>query len=107
MTSERPDDDESLDEFFPRDEIDAVFGYGHPNPERVGCPPEDVLIQLARRRLPIDHHGYQHLDQCSPCYRHVAFLRDRRRLAAWRLAAALALAIVAGATMMCCTLLPM
>ena len=56
MTSERPDD-ESLDEFSPRDEIDAVFGYGHPNPERVGCPPEDVLALLARRKLPIEHPG--------------------------------------------------
>lgn len=78
MTNERPDD-ESQDEFSPRDEIDAVFGYGHPNPERVGCPPQEVLARLARRTLPIDHPGYGHVAECSPCYRWVRLLRKHRR----------------------------
>lgn len=97
MTSERPDDDDSLDEFSPRDEIDAVFGYGHPNPERVGCPSSEVLALLARRKLPVEHAGYEHLSQCSPCYRRVSTLnRLRRRKWATVLTVLLALLIVAG-----------
>jgi len=78
MTTELPDD-ESLTDFSPRDEIDAVLGYGHPNPERVGCPPPETLDLLARRELPIGHSGYEHLAQCSPCYRRVRLLKANSR----------------------------
>ena len=90
MTTELPDD-ESLSEFSPRDEIDAVLGYGHPNPEREGCPPAQTLALLARRKLPIGHLGYEHLARCSPCYRHVQLLKaDSRRRRARATAAILA-----------------
>lgn len=60
MTSERPDDD-SLDEFSARGELDAVFGYGHLNPERAGCPSQEALALLARRRLPVHNPGCDHV----------------------------------------------
>ena len=49
-----------LTEFSPRDEIDAVLGYGHPNPERVGCPPPETLDLLARalQGLTLDEARY-------------------------------------------------
>jgi hypothetical protein len=83
-----------------RDEIDEVFGRANPNPERVGCPPRDVLIALARRERPIDDPAYDHLSKCSPCYLEVrsfqqaAAVQRRRRLVTW-MAAALVL-ITAG-----------
>src|SRR5215831_12946154 len=66
MTSSRRDD--ALPKLKPRDEIDEVFGRANPNPGRIGCPPRDVLIALARRERPIGDPAYEHLIKCSPCY---------------------------------------
>ena len=52
-----------------KDDIDEILGRANPNPERVGCPPRDVLIALARRARPIGDPAYEHLVKCSPCYR--------------------------------------
>lgn len=51
------------------DEVDSLFQRASPNPERLDCPGREVLEQLATRSLPIEHNGYHHLAQCSPCYR--------------------------------------
>lgn len=51
------------------DDIDQVLGYANPNPERVGCPSREVLAELARRGRPIGDPGYEHIVNCSPCYR--------------------------------------
>src|SRR5262245_22312568 len=66
MTSSRRDD--ALPRLKPRDEIDEVFGRANPNPDRIGCPPREVLIALARRERPIGDPAYEHLIKCSPCY---------------------------------------
>jgi hypothetical protein len=95
MTSERPDD-ESLNDFSPEDEIDAVFGYGHPNAERAGCPPPEVLPLLARRKLPIEHPGYEHLGHCSPCYRRVRVLKAHHRRRLRRVGASVAALVIVG-----------
>jgi hypothetical protein len=50
------------------DELDEVFGGANPNPERVGCPPREVLSALARKQRPIEDPAYLHLAQCSECY---------------------------------------
>jgi hypothetical protein len=84
------------------DEIDEILGRANPNPGRVGCPPKDVLIAVARRELPIDHPVHEHLIKCSPCYQEFRALQltapaqppvadDTRR---WWLAAAAAAALV-------------
>ena len=39
--------------FIVRDEVDELFGEANPNPERTGCPSQDVLSALAQRARPI------------------------------------------------------
>ena len=55
--------------FRSEDDIDQVLGNANPNPERVGCPSREVLAELARRARPIGDPGYEHIVNCSPCYR--------------------------------------
>lgn len=85
------------------DDLDEVLGRANPNPDRIGCPPRDTLVELARRTRPMDDPAYQHLLKCSPCYREVramqtqaapAARRSRVAPAAW-LAMAAALILVA------------
>ena len=42
-----------------------------PNPERVGCPPSEVLKDMASHRVPLAEaeNWLDHLGSCSPCYR--------------------------------------
>jgi len=61
------------------DDVDEVLSHANPNPDRVGCPPKDTLIALARKALPLDHSAYEHLTRCSPCYVEVRFLRQSMR----------------------------
>lgn len=55
--------------FRSEDDIDQVLGNANPNPERVGCPSRELLAELARRARPIGDPGYEHIVNCSPCYR--------------------------------------
>ena len=41
MTSSRRDD--ALPRLKPHDEVDELFGRANPNPDRIGCPPREVL----------------------------------------------------------------
>jgi hypothetical protein len=54
----------------------------YPNPERKGCPGADAILELARRASEGDNldqdAGWQHVIQCSPCYRE--FLDARQTL---------------------------
>ena len=51
------------------DEIDRVLAHANPNPHRIGCLPREVLVSLAARRQPLNAPGYEHLLECSECYR--------------------------------------
>lgn len=51
------------------DEIDRVLAHANPNPQRVGCLAREVLVSLAARRQPLNAPGYEHLLECSECYR--------------------------------------
>jgi hypothetical protein len=62
------------------DDVDEVLSNANPNPDRVGCPPKDTLIALARKALPLDHPGYEHMARCSPCYVEVRFLQKSMRV---------------------------
>lgn len=64
--------------FIVEDEIDEVLGRANPNPKREGCPARDVLIALSRRERPIGDPSYEHLVRCSPCYREVRALQQKR-----------------------------
>ena len=63
--------------FEPENEFDLLFGYGNPNPVRAGCPSADVLSVLSRRERPIGDPGYDHVAQCSPCFREFRALQQR------------------------------
>lgn len=85
----------------PDNEAEELLKWANPNPERVGCPPFDVLVELSRRQRPPSDEAYKHLGRCSPCYRQVRALQEEaaaatavaaplrsRALAAWVFAAA-------------------
>ena len=83
--------------FRSENEFDDVFGYGNPNPERVGCPSREVLRALSRRERPIEDPGYEHVANCSPCFREFrAFQQARaaRRKRAWWLVRAAAVVLI-------------
>lgn len=46
-----------------------------PNPERRGCPEEDVLQALAEDRIAPDDPSLLHIGSCSECYREYLHLR--------------------------------
>lgn len=50
------------------DPVEQVFLHAYPNPDRVGCPGDNVVQAIARKSLPLNHPAREHLAQCSPCY---------------------------------------
>jgi hypothetical protein len=54
----------------------SCLGDAHPNPGRVGCPPGRLLVELARRQRSICDLWYEHLGECSSCYREVRALQQ-------------------------------
>lgn len=46
-----------------------------PNPERKGCPNEDVLQALAEDRIAPNDPALLHVGSCSECYREYLHLR--------------------------------
>ena len=46
-----------------------------PNPERKGCPDEDVLQALAEDRIAPNDPALLHVGSCSECYREYLHLR--------------------------------
>ena len=81
-----PPDPPDRSGFKSEDDIDKVLGYANPNPDRVGCPPHDALAALARRERPIGDPGYEHIVNCSPCYREFRSLQQANMFATERLA---------------------
>lgn len=67
--SGRRDDSHGDDVFHPDNAMDELFARANPNAEREGCPTDTVLRELASRARPISDPAYEHLAQCSPCYR--------------------------------------
>ena len=47
----------------------------YPNPERKGCPGRDVLLEMAKVRVPPQHAEYRHVETCSPCLREMLDLQ--------------------------------
>jgi hypothetical protein len=47
--------------------LDDLYSHIHPNPDRVGCPPRSVLIDLAQRTRPLTDPWWAHLLECAPC----------------------------------------
>lgn len=67
-----------------QDPLEQFFLTGNPNPNRIGCPSQDILQSVARRKLDVPKEVFAHLAQCSECsvdakaYR-LRFERRRRR----------------------------
>jgi len=67
-----------------------------PNPERKGCPPQDVLKNIAAHRMPLAKAGkvLDHITSCSPGYEDISRLRDAGRLGRVRTLVAVAACIL-------------
>ena len=59
--------------------LEELFSLGNPNPARVGCPPRDVLIELAHRLRPIGDPWYDHCGHCSPCWVEMRAIQHAQR----------------------------
>jgi hypothetical protein len=78
------------------DPFKQAFLNAFPNPDRIGCPDQQTLKALARRKLPLNHPAQIHISQCSPCFREVLayqaqWQRGRRHTRIGLVAAALLL----------------
>src|SRR3954447_23822576 len=49
-----------------------------PNPDRVGCPGETKLREVAARKTIVEDDSWEHITHCSPCYGE--FLAEKERL---------------------------
>lgn len=76
MTNDEP---RSEPKFAFEDEFDYLFANTSPNPNREGCPSQDVLVTLSRREKPLGDPGYLHLVRCSPCFREFRVLQQARK----------------------------
>ena len=67
-----------------------------PNPERVGCPPSEVLKGMASRRVPLAEaeKWLDHLGSCSPCYRDFSQFQKAHQLRRRRTVLAIAASIL-------------
>jgi hypothetical protein len=98
MVRKKRDRDHSA--FRPADEIAEIFAGANPNPERIGCLGGDVLRAAARKALPMEDSVYDHLTECSECYREFRQIQSQGHskrswgYAAGAIAAAVVLVIV-------------
>jgi len=80
----------------------VVLGGGFPNPERAGCPGNEILRAMAFRKLGVEqvNDWIEHLGTCSPCFREYTELRKqvvwRRRAAYLSIAAAVIFSLSLG-----------
>ena len=50
-----------------------------PNPNRVGCPGEAKLREVAARRTIVEDDDWQHITHCSPCYAEYLEVKEQNR----------------------------
>ena len=65
-----------------QDPLEHFFLTGNPNPNRIGCPSQELLQLVARRKLDVPKEVFAHLAQCSECSVDVKAYRlrfERRR----------------------------
>jgi hypothetical protein len=58
---------EQLQHLPPEKAFDELLSRSYPNPERVGCPPYRVLMELGTRTRSLDDPGHEHIAHCHPC----------------------------------------
>jgi hypothetical protein len=59
------------------DEVDKLFAGANPNEDGTNCPSASRLEALARGPGSQDDPILDHVERCSPCYRHMRGLRSR------------------------------
>lgn len=77
----------------------ALLAGRFPNPNREGCPEDELLKRMGAKQgiLPIGHPTHVHIMQCSPCYQRLESYRvGHRRQSAFAAAAALLLVLLVG-----------
>jgi hypothetical protein len=47
--------------------LDTIYSSVEPNPDRIGCPPREVLGELAMRTRPLSDPLWDHVMECAPC----------------------------------------
>ena len=58
---------EKLQDLPPEKVFDELLSRSYPNPERVGCPPYLILMELGTRTRSLDDPWYEHIAHCHPC----------------------------------------
>jgi hypothetical protein len=58
---------EKLQHLPPEKAFDELLSRSYPNPERVGCPPYRILMELGTRSRSLDDPWYEHIAHCHPC----------------------------------------
>lgn len=53
------------------DPFESAFLHAYPNPERIGCPGDEITRKIAQKKLPVDHPALEHIAHCSPCFRDI------------------------------------
>ncbi len=87
------------------DIVRQFFLEENPNPERVGCPPEETLKAAAENRLPVNDPARLHMADCSECFAEYRGYRldweskqaAKRRVIEWAVAASLLTGVAGGA----------
>lgn len=61
--------------------LGKIVASSYPNPDRVGCPGDDVLQSVASRKIdPVEQADLiAHIATCSPCFSRVQALRKRSK----------------------------
>ena len=58
---------EKLRDLPPEKVFDELMSRSYPNPERAGCPPYRILMELGTRARPLDDPWFEHIAHCHPC----------------------------------------
>ena len=75
------------------------FSTAFPNPERVGCPPQEILKAMALRQYDREKAKQwdEHMSRCSPCFNdYVAFREQAKRSPRYRVIGSVAAVVVLG-----------
>ena len=67
-----------------QDPLEHIFLNASPNPDRIGCPTQEVLQAIARRELPLNHEVFSHVANCSECFRDIKAYQRRFKTRARR-----------------------
>jgi|ERR1035441_5230136 hypothetical protein len=99
---------ESPEEYFRRisDRVEDLILTAYPNPNRIGCPGEKRVKEVAARSTLIKDEDWEHITHCSPCY--AEFIEhkkeNRRQAATRRMRRSILIAAIAGVCVVALTL---